>query len=108
MNRHTIPAVYWVSLQKTPSRSSSSDQQAGPPLSKRDLLIVVFGSSILAWGGDLSDDLAALRQATSSAVSAPFNDPGAPVPRSAVTPGYSTPRVVSSASRSTSSAAVVA
>jgi hypothetical protein len=46
VNRHTVPVVYWASLQKTPSRSSSSDQQAGPPLSKRDLLIVVFGSSL--------------------------------------------------------------
>jgi hypothetical protein len=48
VNRRTVPAVYWASLQKTPSRSSSSDQQAGPPLSKRDLLIVVFGSSGVA------------------------------------------------------------
>ena len=46
MNRRTVPAVYWASLQKAPSRSSSSDQQAGPPLSKRDLLIVIFGPSL--------------------------------------------------------------
>jgi hypothetical protein len=31
VNRHTAPTVSWASLQKTPSRSSSSDQQAGPP-----------------------------------------------------------------------------
>ena len=45
MKRRTVPAVYWASLQKAPW-SSSSDQQAGLPLSKRDLLIVVFGPSL--------------------------------------------------------------
>jgi hypothetical protein len=63
VNRRTVPPVYWASLQKA-QWSSSSDQQAGPPLSKRDLLIVVFGPSLwLGMAAPLGNFPAGLRGA---------------------------------------------
>ena len=49
MDTNTVPTAHWDRLQEKPSRSSLSDQQAAAPLTKGDLLIVAFVSSLWLW-----------------------------------------------------------
>jgi hypothetical protein len=49
MNSDTFPTAHWGSLQQKPLRSSLSDQEAAAPLTKGDLLIVAFVSSLWLW-----------------------------------------------------------
>ena len=61
MNSNTLPTVHWASVQQKPSRSSSSDRQAAAPLTKGDLLIVAFVSSLWLWAATWAMASAALR-----------------------------------------------
>jgi hypothetical protein len=61
MNSNTVPAVQSGGFQQKPSRSSLSDQQAAAPLTKGDLLIVAFVSSLWLWAATWAMTSAALR-----------------------------------------------
>lgn len=60
MNSNTVPTVH-ASLQLKRSRSSPSDQQDVAPLTKADLLIVAFVSSLWLWAAAWAMTSAALR-----------------------------------------------
>jgi hypothetical protein len=61
MNSDTVPTVNWASVQQKPSQSSSSDQQTTALLTKGDLLIVAFVSSLWLWAAAWAMTSAALR-----------------------------------------------
>jgi hypothetical protein len=61
VNSNTLPTVHWASVQQKPSRSSSADQEAAAPLTKGDLLIVAFVSSLWLWAATWAMASAALR-----------------------------------------------
>jgi hypothetical protein len=49
VDSNTALTMHWASLQQKASCSSPSDQQAAAPLTKGDLLIVAFVSSLWLW-----------------------------------------------------------
>ena len=49
MDRDSHSSNNQLSLEQRPSLTSSSDQRAAAPLTQRDLLIVVFASSLWLW-----------------------------------------------------------
>ena len=57
----TAPSMHWASPQQKASCSSPSDQQAAAPLTKGDLLIVAFVSSLWLWAATWALTSAALR-----------------------------------------------
>jgi hypothetical protein len=61
VSSNTVPTVHWASVQLKRSRSSPSDQQAAAPLTKIDLLIVAFVSSLWLWAAAWAMTSAALR-----------------------------------------------
>jgi hypothetical protein len=61
VNSNTLPAVHSGRLQQAPSRSSLSDQQVAAPLTKGDLLIVAFVSSLWLWAATWAMTSGALR-----------------------------------------------
>jgi hypothetical protein len=61
MNSDTFPTAHWGSLQQKPLRSSLSDQEAAAPLTKGDLLIVAFVSSLWLWAATFAMISAGLR-----------------------------------------------
>jgi hypothetical protein len=61
VNSNTIPTGHRGSLQQDLLRSSLSDQQAAAPLTKGDLLIVAFVSSLWLWAATFAMTSAALR-----------------------------------------------
>jgi hypothetical protein len=61
VNSNTVPTEHRGSLQQKHLRSSLSDQQAAAPLTKGDLLIVAFVSSLWLWAATFAMTSAALR-----------------------------------------------
>src|ERR1700730_15561305 len=61
VDSNTAPTMHWASLQQNASCSSPSDQQAAAPLTKGDLLIVAFVSSVWLWAATWALTSAALR-----------------------------------------------
>jgi hypothetical protein len=61
MKSDTFPTAHWGSLQQKPLRSSLSDQEAAAPLTKGDLLIVAFVSSLWLWAATFAMISAGLR-----------------------------------------------
>ena len=61
VDSNTAPTMHWASLQQKASCSSPSDQQAAAPLTKGDLLIVAFVSSLWLWAATWALTSAALR-----------------------------------------------
>jgi len=61
VDSNTAPTMHWASLQQKASCSSPSDQQAAAPLTKGDLLIVAFVSSLWLWAATWAMASAALR-----------------------------------------------
>jgi hypothetical protein len=61
VNSKTAPTVHWGNVQQKPSRSRLSPQQAAIPLTKGDLLIVAFVSSLWLWAAAFAMTSAALR-----------------------------------------------
>jgi hypothetical protein len=49
VDTNTVPTMHWASLQQKASCSNPSDQQAAAPLTKGDLVIVAFVSSLWLW-----------------------------------------------------------
>jgi hypothetical protein len=60
VNSNTVPTVHWGSLQQG-HHCRASDQQAAAPLTKGDLLIVAFVSSLWLWAATFAMTSAALR-----------------------------------------------
>jgi hypothetical protein len=60
MNSDRFPTSHWGSLQQKPLRSLS-DQVAAAPLTKGDLLIVAFVSSLWLWAATFAMISAGLR-----------------------------------------------
>ena len=60
MNSDTFLNAHWGSLQQKPLRSLS-DQVAAAPLTKGDLLIVAFVSSLWLWAATFAMTSVALR-----------------------------------------------
>jgi hypothetical protein len=61
VDSNTAPTMHWASLQQKASCSSPSDQQVAAPLTKGDLLIVAFVSSLWLWAATWALTSAALR-----------------------------------------------
>jgi hypothetical protein len=61
VNSNTVPSEHRGSLQQELLQSSLSDQQAATPLTKADLLIVAFVSSLWLWAATFAMTSAALR-----------------------------------------------
>jgi hypothetical protein len=61
VDSNTAPTIHWASLQQKASCSSPSDQQVAAPLTKGDLLIVAFVSSLWLWAATWALTSAALR-----------------------------------------------
>ena len=61
MNSNTVPIEHRGSLPQKPLQSSLSGQQAAAPLTKGDLLIVAFVSSLWLWAATFAMTSAALR-----------------------------------------------
>ena len=61
VDSNTAPTMHWASLQQKASCPSPSDQQAAAPLTKGDLLIVAFVSSLWLWAATWALTSAALR-----------------------------------------------
>jgi hypothetical protein len=61
VDSNTAPTMHWARLQQKASCSSPSDQQAAAPLTKGDLLIVAFVSSLWLWAATWAMASAALR-----------------------------------------------